>query len=744
MIQHNSKDIGEIYENIPCLNNGVWELKSFDNRAEFADTLEREYFKEPGTYELDNIIDAFKEMAIKFNQDGYYCDYLEGTIDFEDFWDFEKLKSRKGVFYTVGDKKFYLTRYYYFWINYLPIIDKVKKKRRLNDIWDTQIWMDLYEFIAELKYKHAVVLKKRQFGSSLYHIAKLINILWFEDSPVLKMGGSLDAYLTGVNGSWKFAQMYRTHLNKHTAWTREMNPGVVGEWVQKQEVSEGGRKYDVGLMGTLQSISFQQSDTAGVGGLTTMFFYEEAGIAPRMDKTLEFLLPAMEAGDITTGFFVAAGTVGDLDQCKPLKTYIYKASANNFYTIQNKWVNFKGTVQETGMFVPEQYSMPPYIDEFGNSLVEEATARLEQLYEEWERDLEPDVCQIRKSQRPINMQVAFAARSESRFPLALVQSHKLDVDDNKYPYELIELEKDNQNTIVATRTNKPPILEFPVDKKMIDKSGSIVVWERPDENPEWGTYYASIDPVSEGKTTASDSLCSIFVYKNPVQVTKKVDGKTKTFVEGDKIVCSWAGRFDDINDTHERLQLIIEWYNAWTLVEANVSLFILHMIHNKKQKYLVPKSEMIFLKEHGHNKGTHQEYGWKNTGTIFVNNLLTYLIESLKEKIYEETDENGEVVSVTYGINRIPDPMALEEMLQYEHGLNVDRLISLSALIAFVKLQNANRGYKKRFETEDNSHLENSDKIYNLNKSAPFKNIGRRGNAFSTKKPKRSPFRRLK
>ena len=109
-----------------------------------------------------------------------------------------------------------------------------------------------------------------------------------------------------------------------------------------------------------------------------------------------------------------------------------------------------------------------------------------------------------------------------------------------------------------------------------------------------------------------------------------------------------------------------------------------------------------------------------------------------------EYDENGEVVSVTYGINRIPDSMALEEMLQYEHGLNVDRLISLSALIAFVKLQNANRGYKKRFETEDNSHLENSDKIYNLNKSAPFKNIGRRGNAFSTKKPKRSPFRRLK
>jgi len=744
MIQHDSKNIGDVYENIPFWNNGKWELKSFDSREQFAEVLENEYFHEPGEYGLDDIVDVFKERAIDFKNNGYYCDEIEGTLDYEDFWDFEKLKNRKGVFFHRGDKKFFLSRYYYFWINFLEIVDKVKKKRRFNDIWDTQIWVDLYEYMGELKYNHGVVLKKRQFGSSLYHMAKLINILWFEDSPVLKMGASLETFMTGVNGTWKFAQMYKTFLNKNTAWTREMNPSTVGEWVQKQEVSEGGRKYDIGLMGTLQAISFQQSDTAGVGGLTTMFFYEEAGIAPSMDKTLEFLLPAMEAGDITTGFFVAAGTVGDLDQCKPLKKYIYHAKKNNFHTIKNRWVNSKGTIQETGMFVPEQYSMPPYIDKYGNSLVEEALARLKVLYANWERDLDPDIAQTRKSQRPINMEVAFAARSESRFPLSLVQSHKLNVDDGQWPYELINLEIDSNNVIVAKGTNKPPILEFPVDKKLEDKTGSIVVYERPDDNPEWGTYYASIDPVSEGKTTSTDSLCSIYVYKNPIQVTKSIENRTTTYVEGDKVVCSWAGRFDDINDTHERLLLIIEWYNAWTLVEANVSLFILYMIHHKKQKYLVPKSEMVFLKEHGSNKQTHQEYGWKNTGTIFSNNLLTYLIESLKEKIYEETDDEGNVTSVTYGIERIPDTMALEEMLQYEHGLNVDRLISLSALIAFVKLQNANKGYKRRYESEDNSHLEKSDKLYNLNKGTPFKNIGSRGGYSSSKKPRRSPFRRIK
>ena len=262
------------------------------------------------------------------------------------------------------------------------------------------------------------------------------------------------------------------------------------------------------------------------------------------------------------------------------------------------------------------------------------------------------------------------------------------------------------------------------------------------ESPEWGTYYASVDPVSEGKTTSTDSLCSIYVYKNPIQVTTYKEGRSETHVEGDKIVCSWAGRFDDINETHKRLELIVRWYNAWTIVEANVSLFIVHMIRYKMQKYLVPKSEMVFLKEHGFNKGTHQEYGWKNTGTIFVNNLLTYLIESLKEKIYEETDDNGNVTNVIFGIERIPDTMALEEMKQYEYGLNVDRLISLSALIAFVKLQNANIGYKKRIETDDQDYLDKSDEIYNLKGKSAFRNVGRRRGG-NSRKPSKSAFRNI-
>ena len=64
-----------------------------------------------------------------------------------------------------------------------------------------------------------------------------------------------------------------------------------------------------------------------------------------------------------------------------------------------------------------------------------------------------------------------------------------------------------------------------------------------------------------------------------------------------------------------------------------------------------------------------------------------YAIEFIREQIDEETDINGSVISQTLGVERIPDPMLLKEMLAYYPGLNVDRLVAFSALIAFAKVQ---------------------------------------------------------
>jgi hypothetical protein len=701
---------------IPTYENGKWGTTEFNTDADFREYLEG-IFKEPGEYGFTKLALKFNEQARIFNKEGFYCNSPFRSKDFIAYWQDQKNKCRSGVIYIDGDMQWYLTRDYYMWLNFLPIFDKEEKHYGFAKVRDAQYHMALYEIIAELNHQHVAILKKRQIASSYFHMGKIINQYWFEEGSICKIGASLKDYIND-KGSWKFLEEYKTFLNEHTAWYRPSNPEKVLLWQQQIEVKVNNRKTSRGLKSKIQGASFEKNATTGVGGPCTYFFHEEAGIAKNMMQTYEYLRPAMSSGMMTTGQFIAAGSVGDLEQCNPLKDMIMNPGANDIYAVETNLMDADGTIGMAGLFIPEQWSMPPYIDDYGNSQVEEAIKAINIERSRWKNELNGEQFQLRISQKPLNISEAFAYRKESIFPQGILSKQLKRIEEKEYPYELIA-----------------------VDKKQIDKTGTIVVWERPTKSPAFGSYYASIDPVSEGKTTTSDSLCSIFVYKNAIEVTRQLaGGDVEQFIEKDKIVAAWCGRFDDINKTHERLELIIEWYNAWTIVENNISLFIQHMIARRKQKYLVPKQQILFLKDLGSNKTVYQEYGWKNTGTLFKSHLISYAIEFLREVIDEETDKEGNVMTQTLGVERIPDPMLLTEMLAYHPGLNVDRMVAFGALIAFVKIQQSNRGYTKRRESEDNS-LVNSQKISKL-KYSPFKNIGRNG--VTNSRGRRSGFKNFK
>jgi hypothetical protein len=722
---------------IPTYDNGEWTTTTFENDQEWLDFL-LPLFKEPGQYNFDETSYLFNEQARIFNDQGFYCNKPFRSKDFIKYWDQEKDKCRKGVIFKNKGNTWYLCRDYYMWLNFLPIYDKEEKAYGFAKVRDAQYHMALYELLAELSHKHSAIFKKRQIASSYFHMGKIINTYWFEEGSVCKIGASLKDYIND-KGSWKFLEEYRDFLNEHTAWYRPSNPEKVLLWQQQIEVKVGNRKTSKGLKSKIQGASFEKNATTGVGGPTTYFFHEEAGIAPKMMDTYEYLRPAMSSGMMTTGMFIAAGSVGDLDQCIPLKDMILNPLNNDIYAVETNLMDADGTKGLSGLFIPEQWSMPPHIDDYGNSKVEEALDAIMKERAEWKIKLNPEQYQLRISQKPTNIAEGFAYRKESIFPQGLIQKQLKKIEDKEYHHEYIELERTHDG-IKAKRTSKLPISTFPVDKKMQDKSGSLVVWERPVKNPEWGAYYASIDPVSEGKTTTSDSLCSIYVYKNAVEITRETPEGVEQIIEQDKLVAAWCGRYDDVNKTHEQLQLIIEWYNAWTVVENNISLFIQYMISKKKQKYLVPKQQILFLKDLGSNKTVYQEYGWKNTGTLFKSHLISYAIEFLREEIDEDLDEEGNTISSTLGIERIPDPMLLKEMLAYQPGVNVDRLVSFAALIAFAKVQQSNRGYLKVKETD--SSLEKSQNLYKL-KYSPFKNIGRSKSTLA-RKVKRNGFKNFR
>lgn len=388
--------------------------------------------------------------------------------------------------------------------------------------------------------------------------------------------------------------------------------------------------------------------------------------------------------------------------------------------------------------------MPPFIDEYGNSQVEAALAALDAEFASLKKKLEPGAYQLEVSQRPRNIEEAFATRKEAKFPTHLVSRQMQRIQDKEYSVEYVDLTMGDDGKVTQKESRKIPISEFPISKKTEDKEGVICIYERPMKDAPWGTYYGSIDPVGEGKTTTSDSLCSIFIYKNPIEVTRdEGDGNITNYIEGDKIVASWCGRFDDINKTHERLLLLIEYYKAWTIVENNVSLFIQYMISKRKQKYLVPKDMILFLKDIGSNRNVFQEYGWKNTGTLFKNHLLSYGVQFLQKELDVETEVDGTVTKIRFGVERIPDPMLLKEMQAYQDGVNVDRLVAFCSLVAFAEVQQSNRGLAKRVEVV-NSKLENSQKMSKLSMRSPFKHMGQSGKPQTGMQKPRSPFKNIR
>jgi hypothetical protein len=109
---------------------------------------------------------------------------------------------------------------------------------------------------------------------------------------------------------------------------------------------------------------------------------------------------------------------------------------------------------------------------------------------------------------------------------------------------------------------------------------------------------------------------------------------------------------------------------------------------------------------------------------LFKQHLLNYAIEYTKEELDVETKADGTIVRTKYGIERIPDPMLLTEMREYAAGVNVDRLVAFCALVAFMRIQQSNRGYAKRVIMDDAAkNLQKSENLFKLNKS-PFRHMG--------------------
>lgn len=751
-----SNDKNKVYYLAPTfdIDKNEWSETPFQTRKDVVFYIDSQ-FKYPSEYNLKYTEGYWNKQGKIFQNTGSYPVYMKKSLDFRKHWDTEKKKCDFEGFIIYKKEsegvEFAVPGLFYWYLNYCPIVDKVKKGIDLPEIYDGDYHYYLYILRCILRRKYGVVLKKRQAGYTLKNMSILLNVIWFGRGAVSK----IFAYDENkVKDSWGLMENYKNHINDHCGWTRGLDPSQKLNWQIRRKRKDGSYS---GNMSIAKGFTTKHDPSNGVGGNATVIFGEESGINPTLDQTHEYITSNVALGGLTTGLIIYSGAVGELDKADPLKEFILRPLDYEFLGCENKIEDDVELGPVTGFFAPEWWNYVSVeedekgeqfgdilrcYDEWGNTNKELALKEIEK-HRAKAKSKKAEAYRYYCSQRPLSIKEAFAFRKDSKFPMDLLEAQELRITKKQYPYEFVELKRDALNRVIYESTKRLPITEFPLSSKTVNKEGVPVMYERPPTGEiQFGTYYASIDPVAEGQTMTSESLCSLYIYKGDVEVTRTEGTVRKTFIEQGKIVFSWCGRYDDLNKTHQLLEMAIELYKAWTLVENNISLFIQHMIFVKKQHYLVPKDQILFLKDLGSNTTVYQDYGWKNTGNLFPVHLINYTVQFLKEVINQETKDNGEIIKITHGVERIPDIMLIKEMKAYHDGLNVDRLVAFAALVAFVKVQQSNRGYVKRVEESDEFNYVNKN-MY-LKQPGPFRHIGGGGSGNVNKKPPRNGFRHLK
>lgn len=273
---------------------------------------------------------------------------------------------------------------------------------------------------------------------------------------------------------------------------------------------------------------------------------------------------------------------------------------------------------------------------------------------------------------PLTVEECFLSASENIFDIdgARRQKSRISIQERTgtpvilYP---------NDDKVGWEFTDKMPISSFPM-KTGEDKDAPIVIYEFPIANPPYGLYVAGIDPYRQGQAAYSNSLGTVAMYKRMHDITGEK--------YQDMFVGSFAARPDKKEKWEKQAELFIQMYNARALCENDEMSFINHMISVNKAHFLEKQPE--WLREIVPNSTVNRDYGIHRSAQKIIDFLHGCWKRYTEEVIYQEKNDQGNIIKEVLGIHRILDPMVLEETIQFNEDGNFDRLIAYELALALV------------------------------------------------------------
>lgn len=375
---------------------------------------------------------------------------------------------------------------------------------------------------------------------------------------------------------------------------------------------------------------------------------------------------------------ILTGTGGDMKKFFDAKQLMFDVEAFNFMEYQND----KDTRRVHGLFIGHKYRMEAKVDKsLGKYLNFPESSILHQIpMKVSDEDLankitDENLLRAKKSgdraaylkekmYYPKEVDDIFLNEDTNIFDIESARFQQARLKTNKIESVYKELYHDGE-TIRVKDSKKVPISNFP-HKPNEDKDAPIQIWEMPLQNAPYGLYVAGVDPYRQGKSSYSNSLGAVYIYK------RMHDVFSEKFQ--DMFVASYVARPDKKEVWQEQARLLIKFYNARALVENDEISFIDYMIAKGDSHFLEKQPQWI--REITPNTKVDREFGISRASDKMRDALHGNFKKYLEDVISVTKDENGSVISEILGVHRVRDTMLLEEIIQYNEDLNADRLIA--------------------------------------------------------------------
>lgn len=606
--------------------------------------------------------------------------------EYDDFFQEELRKIEYGV--TINGV--YIPGWLYWHINhwhmYIDYEDQINHTiKRMNtrpNLRDNEWMIADYQVKAEEAKKGLIIVGSRRLGKSEFE-GSIVgrNATIYQGTQNLITGGNdpdIKTIAAITDNGLKNLHPYFKFDRVANDWRKEV---ILGYKDKKNLAHEWSkilvRNFDDG-----------NNTEAAAGTTAKTFIMDEIGKFPFFE-CFEAAKPAFTSPYGWRCVPILTGTGGSFDRGGDAEEMFNNPGAYNFYAVE-----VKDESKKFGLFIPGTYRMeakePKVLSEFlgvssGSELdsitihvknEEKAVALIESERETSKRSNDSRALLKQMMYYPLTPAECFLTDGGNDFPIEAAKQHKQFLEDNNITGRYVWLHRDVDGKVRHSFApdKDRPVTEFPVKSTTL-KTAPIVIWEFPAPNAPLGLYVVGADPYNQSSSEWSDSLGTVYVYKRMTDVS----GETYQ----DMVVASYAARPNTMNEWHDNVEMLMDFYNAKCFPENEAGTFI-QWFERKNKSYMLAEGFNIAAEINPNTKTTGRIFGLAATKKN-IDFCMSLMIEYCKEEIQVGTHkETGEPIK-KLGVTRILDTMLLEEIIKYGKDGNFDRIVAFRHALAYAK-----------------------------------------------------------